>query len=196
MPKEVEIKFLLADKPAIERELRRLEFRRLTPETFEANILYDLPGNVLRRRGQLLRLRRYGEIWTLTHKARVDTEGRHKSRIEREVRVADGVALAGILQALGFHPVFRYEKFRSEWGDKHGHVVLDRTPIGDYGEIEGPARWIDALARTLQIETKDYITDSYMELFNHWKKRNRSRATEMTFSALARRGTKRTGKST
>jgi adenylate cyclase class 2 len=150
---------------------------------------------VLRRRGQLLRLRRYGEIWTLTHKAQADTGGRHKLRIEREVRVDNGVALAGILQALGFAPVFRYEKFRSEWGDEHGHVVLDRTPIGNYGEIEGQARWIDALARRLHIETKDYITDSYMELFNHWKKCNRSQATEMTFSALARRGSKRAAKS-
>ena len=51
MPKEVEIKFPLTGKPALERKLRRLGFRRITPETYEANTLYDLPGNVLRRRG-------------------------------------------------------------------------------------------------------------------------------------------------
>ena len=111
MPKEVEIKFPLTDKPALERKLRRLGFRRITPETYEANTLYDLPGNVLRRRGELLRLRRYGTSWILTTRPRLALGGRHKSRLEREVRVADGEALAGILQALRFVPVFRYEKF-------------------------------------------------------------------------------------
>ncbi len=188
MPQEVEIKFPLTDKPALERKLRRLGFRRLTPETYEANILYDLPGNALRRRGQLLRLRHYGDSWTLTHKARAARGARHKSRMEREVRVADGAALAGILEALGFAPVFRYEKFRSEWGDEQGHVVLDRTPIGNYGEIEGPARWIDSLAGKLDIKSSCYITLSYSELFEQWKRRNRSPAKEMTFRAVGGKG--------
>jgi adenylate cyclase class 2 len=188
MPKEVEIKFPLTDKPALERKLRRLGFRRITPETYEANTLYDLPGNVLRRRGELLRLRRYGTSWILTHKAPAGPGGRHKSRLEQEVRVADGEALAGILQSLRLVPVFRYEKFRSEWSDGNGHVVLDRTPIGNYAEIEGPPRWIDALARKLEVTSSSYITASYGDLFQQWKKRNRSQASEMTFRALAKHG--------
>jgi adenylate cyclase class 2 len=186
MPKEVEIKFSLTDKPALERKLRRLGFRRITPETYEPNTLYDLPGHVLRRRGELLRLRSYGKSWILTHKAPAALGGRHKSRIEREVRVADGEALAGILQALRLAPVFRYEKFRSEWSDGKGHIVLDRTPIGDYAEIEGPPRWIDALAHKLDVPSTSYITESYGDLFQRWKKKNRSQATEMTFRALTK----------
>ena len=68
-PKEVEIKFVLDDLRAIERKLRALGFRRQTPRTHEINTLYDLPGGVLRQRGELLRLRKYGDQWTLTHKA-------------------------------------------------------------------------------------------------------------------------------
>ncbi len=41
---------------------------------------------------------------------------------------------------------FVYEKFRAEWSDGEGHVVLDHTPIGDIAEIEGKSRWIDRTA--------------------------------------------------
>ena len=86
--------------------------------------------------------------------------------------------------ALGYVPSFRYEKFRAEWSNGKGHVVLDDTPIGFFGEIEGPPRWIDQTARHLGITRQEYITGSYAELFFAWKRRTRSRATEMTFAAV------------
>jgi adenylate cyclase class 2 len=147
------------------------------------NTLYDLPGQPLRKRGQLLRLRKYGAAWVLTHKARGKV-GRHKSRVETETRVTDGKIMDAILRALKFSPAFRYEKFRTEWSDGQGHVVVDETPIGNFGEIEGPPRWIDRTARKLQIPLAAYITDAYTGLFFQWKKRNRSRAKEMTFAAV------------
>jgi adenylate cyclase class 2 len=181
-PQEVEIKFALPDLGALERRLRALGFRRGTPRTHEINTLYDLPGAVLRRRGQLLRLRKYGDRWTLTHKAR-GRAGRHKSRAELETAVQDGPQMEAILAALGYTPSFRYEKFRHEWSDGAGHVVLDETPIGNYGEIEGPPRWIDRTARSLGITPAQYITESYAELFSEWKKQTRSRVRDMTFHA-------------
>ena len=89
-----------------------------------------------------------------------------------------------ILHALGFAPTFRYEKFRAEWSDGNGHVVVDQTPIGDFGEIEGPSRWIDRTAKLLQISPNDYITATYTELFFQWKKQTKSPANEMTFNAI------------
>jgi adenylate cyclase class 2 len=180
---EVEIKFRVDDLPALTKRLRAGKFRLLTPRTHEMNTLYDLPGTPLRRRGDLLRLRRYGKEWVLTHKAK-GTAGRHKVRVETETTVADGEKMDAILDALGFHPTFRYEKFRAEWSDGRGHVVVDETPIGNFGEIEGSARWIDATAKALGIRTDDYLTDTYAGLFFAWKRRTRSRATEMTFRAI------------
>jgi adenylate cyclase class 2 len=84
-------------------------------------------------------------------------------------------------------PVFRYEKFRAEWGEGEGHIVVDQTPIGDFAEIEGSPRWIDRTARVLGVSPRDYITESYAELFFKWKRRVRSRATEMTFRAVGKR---------
>ena len=183
MAKEIEIKFRIADLKAITRALQHVGFRQVTPSTHEMNSLYDLPGQKLRKRGELLRLRRYGDTWVLTHKAK-GKAGRHKTRVELETRVEDGKAMDAILRGLGFAPTFRYEKYRAEWSDGTGHVVLDETPIGAFGEIEGPPRWIDRSARTLGIAKSDYITQTYAELFFAWKRKNRSAASEMTFRAI------------
>ena len=183
---EIEIKFRVDGVAALNRRLRAAGFRRVTPRTHEMNALYDLPGQVLRKRGELLRLREYGERWLLTHKAK-GKAGRHKTRVETETAVADGRKLDDILQALGYRPTFRYEKFRAEWSDGAGHVVVDETPIGNFGEIEGPSRWIDRTARALEIQRADYITETYAGLFFAWKRRTHSRAQEMTFRAIRRK---------
>jgi adenylate cyclase class 2 len=154
------------------------------------NTLYDLPGQLLRKRGELLRLRKYGNDWLLTHKAKGKT-GRHKTRVENETHVADGARMEAILRALGFAPTFRYEKFRAEWTDGKGHVVVDQTPIGNFGEIEGPARWIDNSAQVLQIPRSHYIAATYTDLFFQWKQQTGSPANEMTFSAVRTRTARR-----
>jgi adenylate cyclase, class 2 len=180
---EIEIKFRVDDVRALNRRLRKSGFRLLTPRTHEINTLYDLPGQLLRKRGELLRLRRYGPEWLLTHKAKGKV-GRHKTRVETETKIADGAKMEAILRALGFAPTFRYEKFRAEWSDGKGHVVVDETPVGNLGEIEGPSRWIDRTARALQIPRSDYITATYSDLFLQWKKQTGSLADEMTFKAI------------
>jgi adenylate cyclase class 2 len=183
--REVEIKFQIDDMERLTGALEQLGFRLVTPRTHEMNTLYDQPGAKLLRRGALLRLREYGPKWTLTYKDKA-TSGRHKSRREIETQVAEGKAMAQILEALGFKPRFRYEKFRSEWSDSTGHVVLDETPIGNFGEIEGPPEWIDATAQRLGILPRQYIKASYSELFLAWKRKTRSKAAEMTFRAIKR----------
>jgi adenylate cyclase, class 2 len=188
--KEIEIKFCVSDIRGLTRRLRAAGFRLVTRRTHEMNTLYDLPGLPLRKRGELLRLRKYGSDCVLTHKAK-GTTGRHKSRMETETRIADGTKLDAILHSLGFGPTFRYEKFRAEWSDGKGHVVVDETPIGNFGEIEGASRWIDEAARALKIGPADYITRSYTELFFDWTKENRSPAKEMTFQAISSKRIKR-----
>jgi adenylate cyclase class 2 len=184
MSKEIEIKFRVADLRALARRLRAAGFRVTTPRTHEMNTLYDLPGEVLRARKELLRLRKYGTAWTLTHKAGKRT-GRHSSREELETGMIDGKRMDLILRALGYAPSFRYEKFRAEWTDGKGQVVVDETPIGDFCEIEGAPRWIDATAKKLGVTTADYITKNYAGLFAEWKALSNSKAPEMTFKAVS-----------
>jgi adenylate cyclase, class 2 len=180
---EIEIKFRVAHLRELARRLRKIGFRIVTRRTHEMNTLYDLPGEVLRSRKQLLRLREYGSEWKLTHKANKKI-GRHSSRQELETVVADGKKMALILRALGYAPTFRYEKFRAEWTDGTGQVVVDETPLGDFCEIEGAPRWIDATAKKLGVTPSDYITKNYAGLFSDWKAHTQSAADEMTFKAV------------
>ena len=183
MPNEIEIKFRIENLGVLSRVLKQSGFKQITRSTHETNTLYDLRGQKLRTRGEMLRLRKYGDIWTLTHKAK-GAEGRHKKRVELETRVENGQQVDAILRGLGFEPTFRYEKYRAEWSDGEGHVVLDETPIGNFGEIEGKPRWIDRTARVLGVGRGNYITQTYAPMFFEWKRRTGSKATEMTFRAI------------
>ncbi len=183
---EVEIKFRVADLKTLARRLRAAGFRLKTRSTLEQNTLFDRADRSISARGEVLRIRRYGKTWTLTHKAK-GADGRHKVRTETETVVKDGEALALVFASLGFQPSFRYEKFRSEWTDGNGDVVVDETPIGNFAEIEGTAAWIDRIAKKLGVAPADYLTSNYAALFFAWKAETQSSATEMTWKAITGR---------
>lgn len=185
MHREIEIKFRVANPRELVRKLHAAGFRLKTPRTHEMNTLYDLPGQVLRNRRELLRLRKYGNSWKLTHKSGGKIS-RHSSRTELETGVDNGEKMELILRSLGYSPSFRYEKFRAEWSDGKGQVVVDHTPIGDFCEIEGKPRWIDTTAKRLGVSHGDYITKNYATLFAEWKEKSGSAAEEMTFKAVKR----------
>ncbi|HWG51335.1 MAG TPA: class IV adenylate cyclase [Candidatus Acidoferrales bacterium] len=179
---EVEIKFRIASIEDLNSKLKSAGFLLITPRTHEMNTAYDLSGRDLRARGCLLRLRQYGDKWTLTFKNKSSSNAKHKSRPEIETQIGNGPAMAQILEALGFQPVFSYEKFRSEWTDGQGHVVVDETPVGNFGEIEGEPGWIDRVAGQLGVSEREYIKASYSDLFQEWKRKTGSTASDMLFS--------------
>ncbi|MFL6436882.1 MAG: class IV adenylate cyclase [Terriglobales bacterium] len=182
---EVEVKLRVFDLEALTRKLSASSFKLLTPRTHEMNTLYDFPSQSLRNRGEVLRLRKYGNRWTVTHKSK-GSSGKHKSRMETETQVQDGEALAHVFMALGLSPSFRYEKFRAEWSDGEGHVVLDETPIGNIAEFEGTPGWIDRTAARLGVKQSEYITMSYAQMFAAWRDESGSKAAEMTWAAIGR----------
>lgn len=184
---EIEVKFRVHDLNALEAALPRLGFRCETPRTFERNTLFDTPDHRLRNTTQILRLRRYGDHWVLTHKRTTPNgspDTRHKKRIETETRVEDGDAVAAIFTALGYMPAFTYEKWRSEWSDNTGHCVIDETPIGQYAELEGPPEWIDRTLAALHIDHADVTTLSYGRLFENWQRDTGSPAQNMSFDEI------------
>jgi adenylate cyclase class 2 len=182
---EVEVKFAVSEPSALAGQLLSIGFRLLTPSTFERNTLFDTPEHTLRAARTILRIRRYGDRWVLTHKcltADHDPSERHKHRVETETEVADGEALAVIFHGLGFHESFIYEKWRTEYSDATGHCVLDRTPIGTFAELEGPEAWIDEVAARLGLAPEALLTLSYGRLFERWCARTGSTAQNLTFA--------------
>ena len=192
---EIELKFPVADPEALQSRLPHLGFHLETPRTFEHNTLFDTPARDLRAKRQILRLRDYGGIHTLTHKriddsTKADTT-RYKIRIETETTISDPDALAKIFAQLGYQPAFLYEKYRTEFSiydlatNTTPHLVIDETPIGNYAELEGPTGWIDRTLAQLNVDPATCLTDSYGKLFLDWKQRTGSLAEHLTFAEIA-----------
>jgi adenylate cyclase class 2 len=183
---EIELKFSVGDAQALRAAVVALGFELITERTFESNTLYDTPERDLRMRRQILRLRQYGDRWVVTHKRQAagESDVRYKTRIETETQVEDGPAMEAIFLQLGYGPVFRYEKFRTEWAEGGGHLVVDETPIGVWAELEGPKAWIDAMLAALHVGQERCSTESYGKLFLRWKDETRSPAENLTFDEV------------
>ncbi len=185
---EIEVKFRVADVPALRARLRAIDFHEQTPRTFEHNVLFDTPAHTLRAAHSILRIRRYGERWVLTHKCLppdYDPAERLKHRQETETAIADGEALATVFERLGYVRTFVYEKWRTEFDDSTGHCVIDETPIGIFAELEGPEAWIDDRVRELGLAPGDLLTLSYGRLFEAWRLETGSKAEQLTFAECA-----------
>ncbi len=165
--KEVEIKLRLTSVAEGRRRLRAAGFRVARRRVFEQNVVFDTAGGALRRRGVVLRLRTSGALILVTFKGPAEP-GKHKIRkeIEFELRRGGGPGFIEVLEAVGFRPAFRYEKYRTEYvlptGD--GQAMLDETPVGLFLELEGAPGWIDRTARLLGFREADYITATYAGL--------------------------------
>lgn len=184
---EIEVKFRVEQGAALEEKLRQAGFRCVTPRTFERNVLYDTPDRRLRQEQAILRIRKYGERWVLTHKCLPrdhDPSARHKHRVETETEVADGEALGTVFTQLGYQPAFVYEKWRTEFADNTGHCVLDETPIGFFAELEGPEHWIDSMASRLGLDPTSLMTLSYGRLFDQWKQETGREVANLTFAEI------------
>ncbi|RRA47191.1 CYTH domain-containing protein [Acidipila sp. EB88] len=184
-PVEIEVKFRVADVNTLQQRLTALGFQQQTPRTFEHNLLFDTPDHSLRGTRSILRIRRYGDRWVLTHKCLppdFDPAERLKHRLETETVIEDGMALATVFERLGYVATFEYEKYRTEWTDGTGHCVIDETPIGLFAELEGSESWIDRQCSALRLAPHDLLTLSYGRLFEAWKEETGSAAAQLTFA--------------
>lgn len=169
--------------------LARIESRGLVltePRTLESDTLFDRAGDDLGRQGQLLRLRRAGDRALATYKG-PSLGGRYKSREEIEFQISDAAAFVEVLDRLGYHPRFRYEKYRTKFGEPgeagvvSGIVSIDETPIGVFLELEGKPEWIDRTAARLGLSPSEYLTSSYAALYREYCREHHGVAESMTF---------------
>ena len=162
--RENEIKLPLARAAVGRRLLAAAGFRLHRPRLLESNTLFDTSSLSLKASGCMLRVRAVGGECILTFKG-MERSGRHKNREEIETSAGDAGRLSEIVQRMGFAPVFRYQKYRTEYALAGGKAMLDETPIGVFLELEGPARWVNRMARLLGFGPSDYITASYGRLY-------------------------------
>jgi adenylate cyclase class 2 len=180
--REVEIKLRVQDVPALLSRLRRLGAKP-RGRVLEQNTLYDTPDFDLRRDGRLLRLRveapAASRLFPAGKERRILTSksppspgaghsprvSRYKERLEREAIIHGPHGWPDVILSIGLRPGFRYEKYRTSFRLRGLHLDLDETPIGTFLELEGPPRAINRIAKALGHSKRDYIRDTYWELY-------------------------------
>lgn len=171
---EVELK-VRADHDAVRAALDDHGAEPLDTVT-QVDTYYDAPMREFADTDEALRVRRErhdGETTTLTYKGPLVDET-SKTREERETDVADGEAVAAILDALGFEAVASVEKRRERFVLDDYTVTLDAvTDLGTFVEVETEAReeGIDdaregarAVLSALDLNPDAGIRTSYLEL--------------------------------
>jgi adenylate cyclase class 2 len=142
--------------------------------------LLDTVDDTLRRKRCVLRVRVESGKSLVTFKGPVQPS-LTKVREELETTVADGEVLLLILEALGFHVWFRYQKYREEFALDDVIVAVDETPVGTFIEIEGGEHGIHEMAVALGRTPSDYVLDSYRRIYLVHCEARRIAPADMTF---------------
>ena len=148
----------------------------------QEDYLLDTADELLHRRRSVLRVRMESGRSLLTFKGPVQPS-LMKVREELETIIGDGTLMLQLLEELGFHVWFRYEKYREEFALEDVIVAVDETPVGTFVEIEGGERGIASTAEALGRSAADYVLDSYRGLFAHYCHDRGLPLTNMLFGA-------------
>jgi len=177
---EIEVKFYLEDIEGMRRNLLELGVES-KGRVFETNIRYEDNQISLIQKKTLLRLRK-DEKTTLTFKSVPKTKSRDfKVFNELEVEVDDMATMGQILEALGFHPEQKYEKWRETLVLERTKMFLDRMPYGDFLEIEGQPQDIKNWIARLGLNWHTRILLNYLEIFEIIKKKLNLQIKDLTF---------------
>ncbi len=159
---EREIKLSVKDLGEIEKKLLEMG-ARFKDQCFERNYLFDRDGELFQR-GEALRLRVCNDRAVLTYKGKTLKDPNFKVREEIQTGISSPDAMAKILEKLGFRISFYYEKERKNYLVGDALVSLDRTPLGNFVEVEGEVGEIDRICRSLGFTRSQYIKKTYVEM--------------------------------
>jgi adenylate cyclase, class 2 len=161
---EREIKLRFADAESARAAVLQVGATPLRGRRLQEDCLLDSDDEDLRGRRCVLRVRMDSGKSVLTFKGPVQASVM-KIREELETIAADGTLLLRILEELGFHVWFRYQKYREEFALDDVIIAIDETPVGTYVEIEGGETGIATTTAALGRRPSDYLLDSYRGLF-------------------------------
>ncbi len=182
---ETEAKFYVHNLKKIETSLQNLGARLHQPRVLETNTRFDLPDGSLRAKAHVLRLRQDTEA-RLTYKGASKNKRGVLDREEIEFIVEDFDKAKQLLAALGYQPIFYYEKYRATYELDKTLIMLDELPYGNFVEIEGETEeTIRALSAKLHLNWEATIERSYSALFEHIHKSMNLSFRDLSFENFA-----------
>jgi adenylate cyclase class 2 len=181
MAVEIEAKFWVPDLDDLRRRVLAAGGRPVMPRTLEHNERFDASDGRLRRRGEVLRLRRDRQC-TLAYKRALSSA---EERSEIEVGIDDLEAARAVLLGLGFVLIFIYDKYRQVLALDDTLIMLDELPFGSFVEIEGPSlQAIGRCAAALGLDWDRRVSRSYLSIYEAMRQRLGLTCEHATFEAL------------
>lgn len=189
--REREIKVAVADLDGLRERVRAAGGKLERAAARESNWVFDrrnaASAEKLRARRELLRLRTDGAGCRLTWKSAPEIRGGVKERAEHEFTVDDPAAARLFLESLGFEVTARYEKVRERWLLLGCEVALDRTPIGDFVEVEQvapelPPGAIERVCRRCGIDPEQADLRDYLAIYRDHRSRHEGLPRDMVFT--------------
>ncbi len=178
---EVEVKFHLKNIKTVIDELARCGAVISQPRVFERNLRFDTPDGRLRASGEVLRLREDSR-YRLTFKGPALVDQSVAVRPEIEFAVDDLEEARRFLEALGYEVSVIYEKYRTTYNLEGAEITIDEMPFGGFCEIEArDAFEVERVAKMLNLDWKDRILGSYLQLFETLKTRRGLNMRDLTF---------------
>ncbi len=181
---EQEVKFFIANRPALEQRLRGMGAQLVHPRILEINLRFDTPDGSLARARQVLRLRQ-DETVRLTFKGPMQPGRDVSVRQEIEFQASSFENARAFLEALGYQVSIRYDKYRTTYRLGAVEITLDELPYADFAELEGPdTGTIQAAAHSLGLDWEARSLDSYIGLFAGLRQNQGLPAQNLTFEEI------------
>ena len=178
---ETEVKISVDDLQKVAEKLRAHNATLTGERVFERNVRYEDATESLTPAGRVLRLRQDTRA-RLTYKAPGGgNQNGVLSRTELEVTVSDFQTTDLLLKALGYHPSWEYEKYRTTYELNDCEVVLDEMPFGNFVEVEGEQEAIENVLTMLDLANAPRIGASYSDLFFRIKEQMKLNFRDLTF---------------
>lgn len=184
---EIEAKMAVDDHDAVREALGANGARQIS-RVLETNHILDTSDHSLETGGKGLRVRVNRNLADATEETVLTVKGPLKpgplkSREENELIVGNAEEAELFLQALGYRPVFTFQKRRETWEMGDCKVELDELPgLGRFVEIEGPDESTVLAAREqLGLGARPAIKTSYVSLLIEYLKQHHLSTHEAKF---------------
>lgn len=160
--KEIEVKFKVNSFDSIRAKLKKMG-AGLVWEGMEESYFFDTRSKNLRKRGTILRLRRWDNHSNiLTVKTKAFRNKKYKIKHEYEIEINDIKAAQELFFALGFVEYFRYKKYREHWRVSDASIELDKVEHLLFVEIEASPKEIDRIADMLGLRWENVARQGYI----------------------------------
>ncbi|MFH1501030.1 MAG: class IV adenylate cyclase [archaeon] len=138
MAKEIELKILEINPKEIESKLLKAGAKKLG-EKLIVEKLFDFENKEISKKGEFLRVRKFGEKTELTYKCKRAKDKNFRIQEEIETKVEDFEELERIFEKLNLKLINHREKKRTSFVLGKLKIEIDKYPeIPAYLELEGP----------------------------------------------------------